>query len=247
MTSIPPVSGALLAVLVVYSAIRFERLDEIWDEKENYERKLKRELSDYLFETASLFEQKFHEEIDNMLPDPSSDEINIPQQDGGEIDTEAANTEFPSWEDLDGVVPSLEIIIGNMQSSLADIFDVDNISELDRSEPLHVKYMIEQQGIDPDEIFEDIRELNQRYNRPGTAMAILKSFLMASLLFHAVLFIVAVLNFEIPANLLYIYSGVIFGWICSELYLWKVLNEEVEVDGRTPVKKFLAPDPRELI
>lgn len=247
MKQIPAQALILFIPLLVYSVVRYERIDEIWGELDDYETKIKRELSTYLVETSTEFQRELAEELEDLF----NPEDLLPDDLEELVDTEAGNVDvdLPSegTPDFEHFLEEVGYAAGEMEQRMAGMLELEDSDELDDiEEPLNIRYLVEQKNIDPGEIFEETRDMYKRYNKPSNVMAFIKIALISVVVITAGMIFIAALGFSVPVGILYGYVLAIILWAISETYLWFVINQEVEPEGRTPIGKFLAPDPREF-
>lgn len=236
-------SGVLL-IFFLYLIVRYESLEDVWNEIDQYEGKIERNLANTLHNVFKPFNDEVESTFTTLFEEvglnDQETQANVHVGDGGEQKIE----EQSNWDDVMPASPSQ--MKEQFKNSLDDL-EFNPQTYTDGDDPPPTQYLVENGKLDPSEIFANVKKHYKKYRRPTRVLILVKISLLGLIIPIGTILFMSALNMSYPEEIQSIIAGFGVLWILSELLLWKVLDQEVATEGKTPFSKLLEPDPRDLL
>lgn len=254
--SLSPEGLAIMTIFSIYIGIRLESLDQIWSELDEYKKTIQENYLDYLID--SIFEP-FADELDSRLDEVFSEHATeSDSQNGddgstgiGEVEDfeefrESAEEAAPDWEDFGDRYSNPGAIFPDLIETSLDMVGIEPNHPEQMPESPITAFAIDRELLDSEDIFNNTRKFYRKDRWPIRIFSVIQASMVSIILLTALSIVFTVMNNGFAGYLprLAIIASIIWG--SSELCLWYVLNMEVDMEDRTPVGKFLRPDPREF-
>ncbi|GAB7094068.1 hypothetical protein JCM30237_12200 [Halolamina litorea] len=234
------VAAPVFLIISLYGALRFANFVDIWGEVDKAKTRIEYELATYLSDLFQPFNNEMSPDIDI---DVSREDISELPDDGPLQSIDGDTVDWNSVFQQAGQNP-LEIA-GEWLTNVENLTN-QGINP-DSSQPVAAQYLVENEGLDPQEIFEEVHEVYSRYRSVKRSFFAARVALILFTVSSVGLIFASLFSVTLSSMMVYGYVSLVLLWIGLELYLWVVLNSEVEVSGRTPVDKLITEDLKDLI